>query len=308
MFDLRYHVASLAAVFLALAVGILLGVAISGKVGDAESALESQRIAELNSRVREEQSRAVDADQRGEASRELVERAYPALMEDRLDGRGFAVVFLGGVDGSVRSSVERTLNDAGAGDPVRLLVLDVPVDVEDLDSRLRGDAELAVYAEEGDDLTALGEDLADELVNGGETPLWTALSALLVEERAGTSAFPVDGAIVVRTWTVPADEDVDSDEARRVRATTTLFDGLVNGLERGGIPVVGVERTGGDGSAIASYRREGISSVDNVDTIAGRVALALLLAGGQPGHYGVRDPASDGVVPPLESVPPPSGD
>ena len=38
MFDLRYHVASLAAVFLMLVVGILIGVGISGRgfVDDAE--------------------------------------------------------------------------------------------------------------------------------------------------------------------------------------------------------------------------------------------------------------------------------
>ena len=36
MFDLRYHVASLAAVFVALVIGILVGVAMSGKVDDAE--------------------------------------------------------------------------------------------------------------------------------------------------------------------------------------------------------------------------------------------------------------------------------
>jgi Copper transport outer membrane protein, MctB len=224
-------------------------------------------------------------------------------MEDRLEGRGFAVVFLGPVDGSIRSAVERTLNDAGSGDPIRLLALDVPVEVEELDSRLRSDEDLASYAEEGDDFTSLGEDLADELVAGGETPLWTALSALLVAERAGTSAFPVDGAVVVRTWTPPTDETDDADEAQELGATTTLFDGLVNGLERSGFPVVGVDRSDGDGSAVGAYRREGLSSVDNVDTVAGRVALALLLAGGQPGHYGVKDSASDGVVPPLESVP-----
>ena len=40
MFDLRYHVASLAAVFLALVIGILVGVAMSGKVDDAEIRLE----------------------------------------------------------------------------------------------------------------------------------------------------------------------------------------------------------------------------------------------------------------------------
>jgi hypothetical protein len=52
-----------------------------------------------------------------------------------------------------------------------------------------------------------------------------------------------------------------------------------------------------------------VSSVDDVETLAGRVALALVLAGGGPGpgHYGVKDSASDGVAPPLESVPVPSG-
>ena len=36
MFDLRYHVASLAAVFVALLIGILVGVGLTGKVEDAE--------------------------------------------------------------------------------------------------------------------------------------------------------------------------------------------------------------------------------------------------------------------------------
>ena len=45
MFDLRYHVASLAAVFLALIIGIVVGVGISGKgfVSDSERSLFNQR-------------------------------------------------------------------------------------------------------------------------------------------------------------------------------------------------------------------------------------------------------------------------
>ena len=44
-----------------------------------------------------------------------------------------------------------------------------------------------------------------------------------------------------------------------------------------------------------------------METLAGRVALALLLAGGAPGHYGVKDSASDGVAPAVDFVPAPSG-
>jgi len=51
MFDLRYHVASLAAVFLALVIGILVGVGIAdrGYVDKAQRGLLEQRIAKLRS-------------------------------------------------------------------------------------------------------------------------------------------------------------------------------------------------------------------------------------------------------------------
>ena len=48
-------------------------------------------------------------------------------------------------------------------------------------------------------------------------------------------------------------------------------------------PVVGVETTTADSSAIELYRTQGVSSVDDVETFAGHVALALLLAGGATG-------------------------
>ena len=65
--------------------------------------------------------------------------------------------------------------------------------------------------------------------------------------------------------------------------------------------MVGVETTTEAASAIDLYRTQGVSSVDDVETISGRVALALLLAGGTPGHYGVKDSATDGVAPPIDS-------
>ena len=87
MFDLRYHVASLAAVFVALVIGILVGVAMSGKVDDAEKhALKSdvnrlrgpaqrgdrgprQGLARAHGPARVHQERVSDAD-RGPAPRE----------------------------------------------------------------------------------------------------------------------------------------------------------------------------------------------------------------------------------------------
>jgi hypothetical protein len=73
-------------------------------------------------------------------------------------------------------------------------------------------------------------------------------------------------------------------------------------MSKTGVPVVGVETTSTTDSAVDVYSREGVSSVDDVDTMFGRLTLALLLAGGQPGHYGLSESASDGVTPPIEPV------
>jgi Copper transport outer membrane protein, MctB len=301
MFTWRYHVASLAAVFLALAVGILLGVAVSGKVSDATEALNEDERNRLREELEQVRERAELSDRRRASAEALVESAYPALMESRLEDGRFAILFLGPVQGDVRSAVERTLVDAGSGRPGRLLALDTPLDVQELDEVLSGDEMLAAYAEDGDDFTELGEALGREFIERGESPLWGALSAQLVEERSGTSSLAVDGAVVIRSWT-PTSDDVDQEG--ETQATTTLMDGLVEGLKSAGLPVVGVETLAalGEESQIDLYRQQGISTVDNVDTLAGRLALALLLAGGPPGSYGLKDSATDGVTPPIEPV------
>jgi hypothetical protein len=305
MFDLRYHLASLAAVFIALAVGILLGVAISGKLSAADNAIAHDRIDQLGDQLKQANARADIIGRRNDAAEQLLEISYPTLMESRLDGMNVGVLFVGPVDGSVRSAVERTLSDAGAGSPVRLTAVDTPIDADELDTALNGDQVLAQYAESGDDFTSLGTALGRELVDGGGTPMWSALSSNLVEERSGASTPPLDAVVVVRSWAPP--EDATAEQEQQARPTETLVDGLLNGLQQSGVPVVGVETTTEDASAIDLYRTQGVSSVDDVETLAGRVALALLLAGGDPGHYGVKDSATDGVAPAVDSVPARSG-
>ncbi len=304
MVDLRYHLASLAAVFVALAVGVLLGVAISGKVSDtSESALRDQN-GQLAGQLEAEREKTQAASQQGAVAQEVLDDAYPALMQDRLGGKQFAVLFLGSVDGDLRSSIERTLGDAGAGAPLRTLAVELPLDAGKLDEYLHDNSGLIAYG--GDrDFGGLGRELGRELVEGGDTPLWTALSGELVEERTGATTPDVDGVVVVRSWDPPPANSLDVTE--QDRPTESLLDGLLDGLDSTGIPVVGVEgsTTTAEESDIPLYRERGVSSVDDVDTPFGKLALALLLAGGDAGHYGLKDSASDGATPPITPVAPP---
>lgn len=296
MFDFRYHLASLAAVFIALAVGILVGAAISGKLGDAEDALTKEKIDSLNAQLALERTQKQSIERRGQAANSLVDAAYPALMQGRLAGKGFAVLFVGPVAGDLRSAIDRTLTDAGSGSPVRLIAVDTPVDPQALDTALTSSAELTHFAQGGGDFNDLGQSLGRELVEGDGTPSWMTLSAQLVQERSGSTSGRVDGVIVVRSWTP---EQTSTEQSQ---ATETLFEGLLSGLEKTGVAVAGVETTGATASAVEVYSRQGVASVDDVDTVAGRLALALVLEGGRSGHYGLKESASDGVAPPIDPV------
>ena len=294
MFDLRYHVASLAAVFLMLVVGILVGVGISGRgfVDDAERDRLNGQIADLRSEVEAANVNAEDLERRQRAAEEFVESAYPVLAERRLAGKRIAVLVLGSVDPTL-GFVERALDDSGAR-LARMRAITLPLRSENVEAALSERAELGGYV--GDDqLANVGRDLGRELVTGGETPLWDVLEGDIVEERRGDFGEPVDGVVVIRTAEPQAAE------------TSRFLAGLYEGPGSTGVPVVGVERARVEESAVPTFQRHSLSTVDGIDSELGSLALVLLLGGADAGDYGTRDTAEDGILPPIEPLPAPSG-
>src|SRR5262245_13604272 len=289
MFDFRYHVASLAAVFLALVIGILVGVGISsgGFVSKSERNILNGRIDDLESELDASQVKTGDLTRAQRAATTYVEESYPLLMADRLTSHRVALVFVGPVDQRVRDLVERTLVDAGAGTTLRLRAIRVPIDVAALGTMLDGRPALIRYARQ-DAARELGRRLAQELVRGGKSPVWRLLAPQLVEERAGNEERPADGVVVARS--VPAQQG----------ATARLLRGFYEGLASAGVPAVGVETSQATPTTIDGFDKANLSTVDFVDTFVGRFALALLLAGARPGSYGLKPEATDGVLPPVE--------
>lgn len=301
MFDLRYHVASLAAVFIAIAVGIVIGVAIAsgGEVEQTTLDLRERQIRDLNAELESERARG-DRFEDGQAGLEAVlEELYPVLMDERLAGKGVALMFLGPLDGGIRTAVERTLTDSDAGSPVRIAALELPIDVDAINELLAGDPSLEALVGDAR-LGDLGQALAREFAVGGETPLWDLLSGALVEERAGALSDPVDSVVVARSWT-PEPEDDPAAQGRQSQSEALLL-GILRGIGGSELRAVGVETTTAESSAIDLFRDAGLSSVDDVDTAPGRLALALVLAGGDEGQYGTKESASDGVSPPIEPL------
>jgi hypothetical protein len=281
MFDLRYHVASLAAVFVALIIGILVGVGLAGSGVTKQADLKRARLE--NEGLQKQLTAAQAQIKELQRTQNAFQEGYPALMAGRLAGKQIAVLFVGPVDGGISNAIEQTLTDAGAPASLRLRAVDVPINVQDLDRLLGKRPALAQYV--GDDkLTALGQALGSEFAAGGTTPLWNVLGPRLVEEKTGSAKPPADGVVVVRT--VKPQQGV----------TAHFLSGLFTGLSSSGIPVVGVEKSDTMPSAIPVYRDRGLSGVDDIDLLTGRAALGLLLAGAGTGHYGTADDA-DAVLP-----------
>jgi Copper transport outer membrane protein, MctB len=290
MFDLRYHLASLTAVFVALVLGILIGIGLAATetVRDRDFRQLEQNVDSLNRQLEDAQARATQLELVQKNTTSFIDDAYPALMHDRLAGKRFALVFVGSMDEQVREHVERTLNDGGADGLARVRALELPVDRRLAARVLEGGGPFEAYAGE-DDLGPLGRDLATEFVEGGDTPLWDALSRQLVEEQEGGFRRPVDGVVVARTA-----------EPQR-GATTQFLAGFYRGLAASGAPGIGVEVSNAAPSALKTFSLRDLSTIDHLDLPLGRLALALLLAGGPEGDYGLR--GQDGILPvPIEPI------
>lgn len=290
MFDLRYHLASLTAVFVALVLGILIGIGLAATETVRERDVQKleDTVARLEGRLEAERTRAARLDLLQKDTTEFIDDSYPALMHDRLAGKRFGLVFAGSIDERVKEHVERTLADAGADGLARIRALELPLERQLVARVLSGGQPFEAY-EGDDDLGALGRDLAAEFVEGGDTPLWNSLSQQIVEEQEGGFRRAVDGVIVARTA-----------EPQR-GATTQFLAGFYRGLAAAGEPSVGVEMSSANPSALETFSRRELSTVDDLEEPLGRLALALVLAGGPEGQYGLR--GKDGILPlPIEPV------
>jgi hypothetical protein len=280
VFDFRYHALSLVAVFIALAVGLVLGVTIGDK-GVLTSA-RRELSANLVSRARD---RASTLSNELNVRREFEQETYPALVADRLAGERFGLVFLGGASDTIARRVSDALDGTGGSLRFVAVVRDTP-NLGELAAR----AGATRYAGLADDPTLLqpfAQAVGRSIVRGG---------SLAIDERqpllssfSGELGGGVNGVIVARLGETPT-----GDQADEIRA---LQEGLVQGMADTDASVVGVETTTSEPSQVPWYQERGISTVDDIDDIAGLTALVYVLAGAK-GDYGVK-PIAEALVPRL---------
>lgn len=287
MIDIRYLGITLIAVFLALAVGMMTGSALGGpdKRDAAYDGLrgqfdllrtENQRVQDENDGVR----RRLNA--REQALREL----QPLAIRNRLPGSSIGVIICGpSSERAYWSDLEAAIRSAGAeiGPVVR-----IPDALREVSPEQRATFE-----------QAWGDPLADNANERYEPAGWMARamsrsgSSQRLQELATATGMELRGVVrqPIRRLLVLVSVP-DDVRAAQVAAGEVPEFRVVEAARAEGIRVVVAEPEETVASAVDAVRqRSGVSTVDSIDTAAGRVAAILALAG-EDGQFGSKPGAS----------------
>jgi hypothetical protein len=309
MISFRYHLVSIAAVFLALAVGVVLG---SAGVSDRLLSAVSHEADDLAGQVQTLRAERDELAAGQRASDEFARRVGPAAVRGLLQGSSVTLV-TSGVDPADRDAVLALLQQAGAavggevaltpavGDPARgdqlreltaeLLPtgaqLPAATDTGSLVGGLLGGIVLTPAGQQG------GQPIAAQQADA-------VLSGLAAAGFVAPGPRPQPGNAVL-VLTGGALQGVDAGDAAAVLAR------LAAQLDRVGGGAVLAGRTGSaDATGAVGVARadpgivERVSTVDDLQTGAGQVSAVLALReqlDGRSGSYGTAETATGGAAP-----------
>ena len=288
MIDIRYHVYSLVAVFLALAVGIVIGTSFAQnsplqKTSRRTIARYEDDMRELKNKIVEASEDATRKDALAKSCQDYCRAMMPAVVKGKLAGRNVAIIRTGDYD-EIEGPVKQVLVYAGARvSSVTTISREFPFD----DGRriasvlATGGITVADGVQARDKLFAI---LAQALVYASYSQLTPKL------EEGGVAQFSGDylraNKLVILIGGASRDEGMSAE---------TIDSRLVDGLQKLGATVVGCEGTDAAASYVPTWRKKGIATVDNVETAMGQVALVFAL-NGENASFGSKDTA-DRLIP-----------
>src|SRR6201999_3662527 len=227
-YSARYHATSLIAVFLALAVGILIGAEFGG---DALTETRKNLEQSLVGNLQDARSRADDLSGELGRANEFDEKVYPVLTRERLQGQRIAVIAMGGLPSEITSAVEDAIGPTGAT-LVGVGVVREPVDMNGLASEL-AETRFEEIRTEADQLTELGVGVGRQIVIGGTLP--ELVRGNLFSRASGE--FGTLGAVIIVRAQPEGMGPVQRSTANQLETA------ILKGMTATHVPTVGVEST-----------------------------------------------------------------
>jgi len=307
----RYHLVSLISVFLAIALGIVIGttqlngVVLDGLRGQVSDLTQDKRSLETRSQTLETQLSEGDA---------FGEAVAPVLVANKLANASVLVILAAEIDGDLVDQTSTLIEAAGATVAGTLQLLPEfsdPQVAQDLQNYATSEGvPPGIQLPVTDDAAVLaGALLANVLMNPAEgtepadptaaTTVLAALSSLGVLSLESSEVTGADYAVLLTAAALGGD-----DAAERNGALAALTEAL-DSVGRG-VVVSGDAASAGENGLVGAVRADPglasvVSTVDNVNVAAGRVSTILALSAegqGTSGRYGTGEDTQP--VPPLD--------
>jgi hypothetical protein len=324
--DFRYHLVSIVAVFLALAVGIVLG---STELrGAALSALDRTSSA-LSAKLNAANSENNGLQQEVNGERSFAQAAEPVLLAHLLDGKRAVVITAPGAPGGVVSGLTTALGDAGATVSGQVSLTTKFADTSAgtlnlLDQLTQRVVPSGVSLVNGSPQQQAAQVLASALLSSGSQPASRTTSSQTSASQAGSSSQtilssysaggfltvsgqPASGATFA-VIVVPANSPAGANTDPANQAIVALAQEF--GTASQATVVAGPSPSAGQGNAITAVRASGAannaSTVDNADTVSGQIVAVQALEqqqnGHKPGSYGTQPDAASAAPSPAPTA------
>ena len=325
MIDFRYHLVSIVAVFLALAIGIVLG---STELQGPTYNFLNKTTAKLQNELDQVTSQRDTAQQQASENDLYAQAVEPAVLRDLLTGQRLLIVTEPGAQSSVISGISTAAIDAGATvtgqinlapkffdtsgttqDSLNQTTLDVAQAANiTLDTSATYQQQAAQVIASEILTTSAGSTSSGSRASGSPSAgdqganAGTMLQAYAASQFLSTTGQPATSAtlaIVVTPQNVPSDGSADQLDQVLIPLVQELA------AKSSATVVVGSSSGSGAGSPIAVLRSDNVSNqvstVDDADLVSGQTvaiqALAVRLAGGKAGSYGFTANGATAVAP-----------
>ena len=318
MIDFRYHLVSIVAVFLALAIGIVLG---STELQGPTYNFLNRTTAKLQTELDQATSQRDTAQQQASEGELYAQAIEPAVLHNLLTGQRLLIVTEPGAQSSVVSGINSAAIEAGATvtgqinlapkffdtsattqDSLNQTTLDVAQTASitlDPSATYQQQAAQVIASEilTTSPASSNGQPASDPGANAGTMLQAYAASQFL--STTGQPATPATLAIVVTPQNAPSDGSADPLDQVLIPLVQELA------AKSSATVVAGSSSGSGAGSPIAVLRSNNVASqvstVDDADLVSGQTvaiqALAMLLGGGKAGSYGFAANGATAVAP-----------
>ncbi|NLO89506.1 MAG: copper transporter [Clostridia bacterium] len=289
MIDLKYHIASLVAIFCALAIGVFIG---SNLVGN-EVLVEQQKevvarleqefdtLREQNKLIQEELNAL---EYRAEEYRRYSEQVFPLVVSGRLNGVRIAVIETNSQ--GLAEKVEKALITAGA-DVVNVIIIDWN-SVPDLKKLLAKYTDEYQEAKDNDIRTATAKMLGEALAEGKNKEfLHELVNSGFIKIKGEGLGQKVEGIVFI-----------EGDEKERNAVVDSFNLPLLEYYLSLGSKVVIGEYEEAKFSYLDKYKAKPVTTVDNIDNPIGLTSMVFAFSG-KIGNYGTGKTAEK-LIPEIE--------